>query len=83
MRNFYYTYVLLCADRKNYIGSTGDVERRFEEHRSGKVFATKGRLPMKLVYYEACLSKELALKRENYFKTGFGRKFLNQRIMQP
>jgi len=37
-------------------------------------------MPLKLVYYEACISKEKAFKREKYFKSGFGRRFLTSRI---
>jgi predicted GIY-YIG superfamily endonuclease len=44
------------------------------------VDATKYRRPLTLRYYEACLSKEKAIAREKYFKTGFGRRFLNSRI---
>jgi len=44
------------------------------------VHATKNRRPLKLVYYEACKSREKAIAREKYFKTGFGRRFLKNRI---
>ena len=77
----YYTYVLKSAkDRKLYIGYTPDLRKRVLLHNQGKVFATKGRLPLKLIYYEACLSKEKAILREKYFKTGFGRRYLISRI---
>mgnify|MGYP001591226129 CR=1 FL=1 len=77
----FYTYVLLSKkDNKLYIGFTDNLKRRFEEHNKGFVQATKVRLPMILVYYEACLQIENAIKREKYFKTGFGRKFLKDRI---
>ena len=78
---FYYTYVLKSIkDKKLYIGWAVDLQRRLKEHNSGKVEATKNRRPLKLVYYEACLDKEKAIKREKYFKTGFGRRFLKSRI---
>ncbi len=78
---FYYTYVLeSLKDRKLYIGWTNNLEQRIKEHQTGKVFSTKYRLPVKLIYYEACLSKEAAIKREKYFKTGFGRRFLRSRL---
>jgi putative endonuclease len=51
-----------------------------EEHNKGLVESTRNRIPFCLVYYEACLNKEKALKREKYFKTGFGRRFLESRI---
>jgi putative endonuclease len=77
----YYTYVLESAkDQNHYIGWTNDLKKRYEKHNSGEVFSTKMRRPLKLIYYEACLSKEFAIKREKYFKTGFGRRFLNNRL---
>lgn len=33
-----------------------------------------------MIYYEACLSKQAAIRREKYFKTGFGRRFLKNRL---
>ncbi len=69
-----------CGDGKRYIGSSEDVHVRFRSHELGEVTATKTRLPVKLVYYEVCLSKEQILKRERYFKTGFGRAFLKSRL---
>ncbi|OGE74397.1 MAG: hypothetical protein A3I07_00375 [Candidatus Doudnabacteria bacterium RIFCSPLOWO2_02_FULL_42_9] len=78
---FYYTYVLKSLkDLKLYIGWTVDLQERVDKHNKGLVEATKARIPFELVYYEACLSKENAIKREKYFKTGFGRRFLKGRI---
>jgi putative endonuclease len=70
----------MCVDGRIYVGSTGDLKRRFDEHRNGQVESTKHRQPIKLVYYEACVSKKKAEERERYFKTGFGRKFLKTRL---
>jgi len=78
----YYTYVLESTKDQNlYIGWTNDLKKRFEKHNSGKVFSTKLRKPLKLIYYEACLSKEAAIAREKYFKTGFGLRFLKNRLI--
>ncbi len=75
------TYVLLSLrDNKLYIGYTSDVERRCAEHNSGKVKSTKNRRPLILVYKESCLHAQDAIKREKYFKTGFGRRFLYNRL---
>ena len=63
---FYHTYVLESQKDNNlYIGWTVDLNSRLREHNLGKVFATKSRVPLKLIYYEACLNKENAIKREN------------------
>ncbi len=77
----HYTYVLRSLkDYKLYIGHTNNLKKRFKDHCSGKVFATKNRLPLKLIYYEACQKLNKAIEREKYFKTGFGRRYLKNRI---
>ncbi|MBI5127748.1 GIY-YIG nuclease family protein [Candidatus Roizmanbacteria bacterium] len=77
----FYTYVLKSIkDDKLYVGSTSDLKTRIKFHDQGRVTATKGRRPLKLIYYEACLTKDKAEERERYFKTGFGRGFLKNRI---
>ena len=78
---FYYTYVLLSEKDGNlYIGYTENLKRRLEKHQKGLIKSTKVRCPLKLIYYETCLSEKNALKREKYFKTGFGRRFLKNRL---
>ncbi|MBP6994273.1 GIY-YIG nuclease family protein [Candidatus Woesebacteria bacterium] len=77
---FYYTYVLRSErDGRLYIGCTSNLKVRVREHQGGLVQATKHRLPVQLVYYEACKSKSSAYAREQYFKTGFGRRYLRDR----
>lgn len=77
----FYTYVLRSLKDGNlYIGFTEDLKRRVLDHNKGLVDSTKLRIPLELIYYEACLSKEKALRREKYFKTGFGRNFLKNRL---
>jgi len=77
----FYTYVLKSLrDSNSYIGWTDDLDERLKKHDDGLVEATKNRRPLKLIYFEACLSKDKAIAREKYFKTGFGRRFLKDRI---
>ncbi len=77
----FYTYVLLSEkDGRFYIGFTNDLKKRIDEHKKGLVVSTANRQPLKLVYYEACLKDYDAIKREKYFKSGFGRRFLRNRI---
>jgi putative endonuclease len=77
----FYTYVLLSEkDGRFYIGFTNDLKKRIDEHKKGLVVSTANRQPLKLVYYEACLNDYDAIKREKYFKSGFGRRFLRNRI---
>lgn len=77
----YYTYVLISkSDGQMYIGWTDNLERRINTHNAGKVQATKHRMPLDLVYFEGCTSRNKAIAREKQLKTGFGRKYLKSRI---
>ena len=77
----YYTYVLQSnIDGQFYAGYTKDLKLRFDQHSKGQVESTKERLPLKLIYYEACLNQGDAIKREKYFKTYNGKRFLHKRL---
>ena len=77
----FYTYVLESKkDGKKYVGYTKNLKSRFEQHQKGKVESTKDRRPLTLIYYEACLTEEDALKREKYLKTYRGKQFLAKRL---
>ena len=77
----YYIYVLLSEkDNMFYTGYTSDIEKRIEEHKKGKVYSTKNRLPVKLVYYEGSLSQDDALHREKYLKSTYGKRYLRNRL---
>jgi len=81
MIKFWYTYVLKSAsDGRLYIGCTSNLKNRLQEHLKGGVKSTEYRHPLKLIYFEACKNKYKALKREKYFKTGFGRRYLKIRV---
>lgn len=78
---FYYVYVLYSeADNKNYIGYTHSLNLRFEQHQKGQVPSTKNRLPLKMIYFEACLNQQDATNREKYLKTHYGRMFIKKRL---
>ncbi len=65
----FYSYVLKSKKDGNlYIGSTNDLKSRLKLHTSGKVFSTKSRLPLELVYYEAYKSEIDARTREHNLK---------------
>lgn len=70
MESQWHLYILRCGDGSLYTGITTDVERRLEEHRSGKgAKYTRGRAPLELVYRERCESHSHALKREYEIKS--------------
>ncbi|MFQ5790049.1 MAG: GIY-YIG nuclease family protein [Acidobacteriota bacterium] len=77
----HYTYVLLSSrDNRFYTGCTDDLKKRVLEHNTGRVRSTAHRAPLELVYYEACLSRDDALRRERFLKTGKGKRFLKKRL---
>ena len=51
-----------------------------EQHEKGRVDSTKNRLPVDLIYFEACRNKGDATRREKYFKTHYGKMFLKKRL---
>jgi putative endonuclease len=61
----YFVYILLCSDNSFYTGSTNNVEKRFQDHVSGKgAKYTKSHKPIKIIYQEKFNTKSDALKRE-------------------
>ena len=65
----WYVYILRCSDGTLYTGSTDDVARRAQVHNSGKgAKYTRCRIPVEVVYSEACESYSAALKREYAIK---------------
>jgi len=63
-----------------YTGCTKNLKLRLEQHNKGQVESTKDRRPLKLIYYEACLTQEDATRREKYLKTYNGKRFLKRRL---
>ena len=77
----YYVYVLKSLiDRKYYYGFTEDIERRIKSHNQGKVKSTESRRPLNIVYYEIVPDITSTRRKEKYFKSGFGRKYIRSKI---
>jgi putative endonuclease len=77
----FYTYILKSkVDNKLYVGWTDNLKDRLIKHQKGQVSSTKLRRPFELIYYEACLNREDAIKREKSLKTGFGRAYIKRRL---
>ncbi len=77
----HYVYVIQSRkDRQFYTGFTSDLQNRFREHNTGRVYSTKGRGPFELIYYEACQNEQDALARERYLKSGMGKRYLKNRL---
>ena len=78
----HYVYILESIKTGRwYIGSASDVEKRLEQHNSGKTKSTKAYLPYKLIYRETYKIKSEARKREIQIKkSGAIRKDLKEKI---
>lgn len=77
----HYVYVLKSLKDGNLCtGYSSNLKKRLGEHNKGYVEATKNRVLFELIYYEACLSKYDAYRREKYLKTNYGRRYLKSRL---
>jgi len=63
-------------DNRAYVGYTSNFERRFKQHNSGQVKATKHRIPFQLLFKEDYAVDRDAKKRELWWKSGAGRRKL-------
>ena len=71
----HHVYVLKSQKDGNlYIGCTGDVAARILQHTKGQVRATKGRLPVELVYKEEYSDRYEAFRMERFYKTPKGKR---------
>ncbi len=74
----HYVYVLKSLrNGKRYVGVTNNVLRRLAGHQRGVSTFTSQNRPWVLMWKEALPSKQDAVKREKYLKSGQGRKFLD------
>ena len=65
----FFVYIARCADGTLYTGWARDPHARIRAHNSGKgAKYTRSRVPVALVYMEACESLSAALKRERQLK---------------
>ena len=61
----YFVYILRCKDGSLYTGITTDIQRRFQQHASGKgAKYFRGRQPLQVVYQESGHTRSSACKRE-------------------
>jgi putative endonuclease len=75
----YYVYVIEDEDGLLCKGYAGNLDRRLKEHSSGRTRTTSrmhGKLTIK--YYEEFETLNEALKREKYFKSAAGRRFISK-----
>ncbi len=66
---YFFVYILKCADGSYYVGHTDNIEKRIIEHKSGthKGFTSR-RLPVKLVFQQEFESRDAAFVAERKIK---------------
>lgn len=73
-----YLYVIKSSENKwRYVGITKNIEKRLDEHNSGKNISTKKYSPFYLIHQEEYDDYKEARSREKFLKSGQGRKFLD------
>lgn len=78
----YYTYILQSKKTGGlYKGHAANVSKRVKEHNMGKTKSTKFGIPWRLIYEEEFESRAAAIKRERYFKTAVGRRWIKANIL--
>jgi len=79
----FFVYILHSLTRfdRYYVGYTTNVEKRLEEHNTGKSMYTKPWMPWEVVSCISFKSKDKAQQFEKYLKSGSGYAFLRKRLI--
>ena len=75
-----YVYILQTNKYTYYVGSTDNIEKRINDHCSGKVRSTRDRLPVTLVFKEYWPTKSEAQKKEYKIKRWKSRRMIEKLI---
>lgn len=77
----FYAYVIRSLTFDFYYkGHCQDLDSRLKQHNAGFTQSIKKYIPFALVYFEEFETRQEAIKRERYFKTAAGRRFLKSRL---
>jgi len=78
----YYTYVIKSKKFDFYYkGHCEDLNKRLSQHNSGMTVSIKQYIPFEIVYFEQFETREEAVRREKYFKSAAGRRFLKNKLV--
>jgi len=83
----YWVYILQSGtNSKRYVGQTSDLQRRLQEHNNPALgknrYTRKQKGPWRLIHSEKCETRSDAMKRERFFKSGQGREWIKENILQ-
>lgn len=77
----WHVYILRSTrDNDLYVGLTNDLGGRLKCHNQGKVFSTRLRIPLILIYYEAHRNTYDAAAHERFLKTGWGKNWIKRTL---
>ena len=81
----FYVYVLVSETTgETYVGQTSDLERRLEQHNhpefNGTLHTKRRKGPWRLLHSETFSTRSDAMRRERWFKTGSGYRFVKTLI---
>jgi len=74
----FHVYILKLNDGSYYIGSTGDLDSRLDDHCKKKCRSTKNKLPFEVVYTEEYKNRSEAQHREYQIKKWKSRKAIER-----
>ena len=75
----FYVYVLRSGKTgRRYIGSCEELDERIRRHNLGHSKATRHGIPWRLLHSEAFLTREQAIAKEKFYKSGKGRDQLDR-----
>ena len=76
----HYAYVAQSIPIPEYLykGHCSDLSKRLKEHNRGLTKSLRGKLPVRIVYFEVFETLEQAIAREKYFKSAAGRRYLKK-----
>jgi len=78
----HYVYILQSTkDNSYYVGSTGDLKKRLQEHNEGGAKYTSTKIPHELVWCCAFRDKKTAINFEKCLKQGSGFAFARKRLV--
>ncbi|MBI4257110.1 GIY-YIG nuclease family protein [Candidatus Uhrbacteria bacterium] len=77
----FYVYVIESeSSGKWYIGYSSNLRARLQTHNQNGNASTSNRGSWKLIYYEAYVTKEDAMGREKFLKSGSGWRYLKKQL---
>ena len=78
----FYAYVLKSVKHDYfYKGHCENLQTRMAEHNAGMTTSIEPYIPFEIVYFEEFDTREEAIKREKYFKTSAGRRYLKTKLV--